>query len=96
MQIGVAFGASGGRRREYQVGVTILTGNLLVQALQRETRLPVMVELRLPSDRFPGSAGVAVFATNVERPVRVSDTAGSRLLRGDRRAKKRRTQQTHQ
>jgi hypothetical protein len=33
MQIGVTFGAARGRRREYQVGVTTLASDSLVQAL---------------------------------------------------------------
>ena len=96
MQIGVTFRAGRGRSREYQAGVTTLACDSLVQALQRETRLPVMIELRLFSDGFPCGTGVTVFATNVERPVRVSDTAAGGLLRGRRSAKKCQTKHTHQ
>ena len=62
MQVGMTFRAARGRRREYQAGVATLASDPLVQALQRKTRLPVMIELRLLPDRFPGGARVAVFA----------------------------------
>ena len=92
MQIGMTFRAARGRRREYQVGVTALASDPLVQALERETRLPVMIELRLLADRFPGGTGMTVFAADVERPVRVGDAAGGGILRDRRSAQKGRPQ----
>src|ERR1019366_5279136 len=68
MQVGMTFRAARGRRREYQAGVATLASDPLVQALQRKTRLPVMIELRLLPDRFPGGARVAVFASVFSAP----------------------------
>ena len=96
MQVGMTFRAARGRRREYQAGVATLASDPLVQALQRKTRLPVMIELRLLPDRFPGGARVAVFASDVERPVRVSHAAGGGILRDRRSAQECPSQKIHQ
>ena len=96
MQVGVTFRAGRRRTREYQAGVTTLAGDCPVQALQFETRLPVMIKLRLPSNRFPCSVGVAVFTTNFELPVRVGGTAANRILRDHGSAQKDRTRQPGQ
>jgi len=87
MQIGVTYRTACCRLGEHRVSVTVLAVHSLVQAQQWETRLPVVVELRLPANWFPRNAGVAVFATNVERPVRISRTAANSLLRRQRNAR---------
>ena len=88
MQVGVTLRAARRRRREHQAGVTTLASYPLVKALQRETRLPVVIELQLLSNRFPGGARVTVFAADIERPVWISDATGSGILRDRRRAQK--------
>lgn len=66
VQIGMALRTAGWRLREHQADVTTLTRDSLVQALQRKAGLPVVVEFRLPADRFPRSCRVAVFAGNFQ------------------------------
>ena len=66
VQIGVAIPAATGRVRKHQAYMTTLAGHILVQALQRKTGLPVMIELQLPAERFPRRRRVAVFAGNFQ------------------------------
>ena len=83
VQIGVALPAAGGRSRKHQAYMAALAGHVLVQALQRKTGLPVVVELQFPPHRFPCSRRVAVFAGNFQLAVRTRRT-GRQFLRAGR------------
>jgi len=84
MNVGVAVLALRTSIGEYGVDVTLLARNLSVQASQRKRRF-AMIKLRMPTQRQPSFAGMAVRTRNLQRPMRISvgrRNAGSFLANG--------------
>jgi hypothetical protein len=71
VNIGVAVLALLANIRKYRLDVTLRTLHFFVHAPQRILCL-IVVELRHGADRAPSAGGVAIFARNLQRPVRAS------------------------
>ncbi len=78
MNVGVAGGAFFADILENPVDVTRGAGNPLMHAQQRPSRLGVVVEFRLRTDRLPGCGRVATLTSDFQRAVRIRRAAGRR------------------
>ena len=72
--------------REHQIRVATPASDVMVQPQQRKTGLPVVIEFQLAADWFPRGSGVAVFASALERAMRIRLAAAEGFLSnsGDR------------
>jgi hypothetical protein len=69
-----------------------ITRHVLMHASERVLCLPIVIELRSTSDRRPTCCGVAVFAGDGKRPVRISNPRGFGRLAWQKGTKNRQAQ----